>query len=239
MNRALSLCAVVALVTMATACAAAAPQAAPSPSPTEHVAAVDPSRPLEDQLHEAVRAGDAALVSALVDAGVDIDAPVSGNTTVLHLAVIRDDIALVEAVLRGSPDVHALNDSNDPVLMLACEHGKNPAVITALLDAGADPSVPASDNVGSMPLHICAAQDHVDGIMVLLERGVDVNQRQATYEGTPLLVAAWAGHLSAAELLLTMGADPTLTDVEGGTPLAWAKAYGHGDVAALIEQFGG
>jgi ankyrin repeat protein len=242
MKRLLSLYAALALVTVTSACEAAAPAepgVSTSPTPSEQAATVDLNRPLDEQLREAIQAGDAGLVTALVDAGVDINVPIAGETTALHLAVTRNDIALVEAVLDAGGDVDALNDNNDPVLMLACEHGEGAEVITALLEAGADPMVPTSDEVGSMPIHICAAQNNPDGIVALVSAGVDVNQRQLRYEGTALLTAGWAGSFEAAEALLSLGADPTLQDIEGGTARDWADAYGHVEVVALIEQFGG
>jgi ankyrin repeat protein len=51
---------------------------------------------------------------------------------------------------------------------------------------------------------------------------------------TALLAAAGAGQLEMARLLLEAGADPSLTDSDGNTPLMTAAGNGHPDVLRLL-----
>lgn len=54
--------------------------------------------------------------------------------------------------------------------------------------------------------------------------------------GTALNAAAWNGNLEAAKLLLSRGADATLKNAAGATPLDVARFRGFPDLVALLES---
>ncbi|XP_055949379.1 ankyrin repeat domain-containing protein 40-like isoform X1 [Argiope bruennichi] len=62
-----------------------------------------------------------------------------------------------------------------------------------------------------------------DGVRKLLEAGVDVNSQHSINGWTALHWAAKRGHPSIVRLLLSQGADSSLTSVYGESPLAVAK----------------
>jgi ankyrin repeat protein len=51
---------------------------------------------------------------------------------------------------------------------------------------------------------------------------------------TPINMAAYTGHLEVVQFLLGKGADCTIEDAWGDTPLGAAKAGGHAEVAAAL-----
>ncbi|CAI5992045.1 unnamed protein product, partial [Closterium sp. NIES-64] len=53
---------------------------------------------------------------------------------------------------------------------------------------------------------------------------------------TPLMVAAGKGRAEEVEMLLSLGADVTLTSDEGSTALDWARMYGHEAVCRILER---
>jgi ankyrin repeat protein len=62
--------------------------------------------------------------------------------------------------------------------------------------------------------------------------GFDVNARSRT---TALHEAAWKGDLDTVEFLVSLGADPAITDEEHhSTPAGWADHNGHDEVAAWL-----
>jgi ankyrin repeat protein len=77
--------------------------------------------------------------------------------------------------------------------------------------------------------------------LVRLGAGVD---RRGTFGGpdhgqgvTALHLAAQAGRREAVEVLLELGADPTIRDeLHDGTPASWARFNGHEELAALLES---
>ncbi len=55
---------------------------------------------------------------------------------------------------------------------------------------------------------------------------------------TPLHEAAWAGNLALVELLIELGADPSVRDPNyGSTPLGWAAHNRQAHVVAYLERF--
>jgi len=88
------------------------------------------------------------------------------------------------------------------------------------------------------PLHWAAIQNHVRVITRLVERGMDVDMRDA--EGrTPLMIAAAFGNSDAAETLLALGADPQAKDRDfGDAPIHFAARTGHTALVRLLLEHG-
>ena len=79
-------------------------------------------------------------------------------------------------------------------------------------------------------------QNGHEGVVRLLveEANAEVNKVNGKNQ-TPINIAAYAGHLGVVRFLLSKGADCTIKDQWGDTPLASARAKGHAEVAALLE----
>jgi Ankyrin repeats (3 copies)/TRAF-type zinc finger len=73
-----------------------------------------------------------------------------------------------------------------------------------------------------------------DSAALLLDAGADPNQRVGTQQRTALIVAAAAGCADVTRLLLERGADVTIADANGHTPLQCAVQGGFTDIAALL-----
>jgi len=66
-----------------------------------------------------------------------------------------------------------------------------------------------------------------------LEKGVDVNMRGDSLN-TPIMEAAFAGHLETVKLLLDHGADLSAKKIDGETPVSLAA--GHQDIGELFKN---
>jgi ankyrin repeat protein len=95
---------------------------------------------------------------------------------------------------------------------------RNPEVITALLEAGAD--INARDDMhGRSPLHSAAIGNHnPDVIKTLLQSGADVNTRELLGM-TPLHRASDTSNLDVIPALIEAGADVNARNGWGETPL--------------------
>jgi ankyrin repeat protein len=123
------------------------------------------------------------------------------------------------------------------------------AIAEVMLAYGAD--VNAIDHWGQIPLHNIPDQDTFSTrkkplyialplIELLVKKGSDINKQRdgswwAKGHFTPLHVAAYQGEREMAELLLQLGADPTVT-AEGKSAYQVAIDRGHGKIAKLILQ---
>lgn len=76
--------------------------------------------------------------------------------------------------------------------------------------------------------------ENVDQIRSFVEQYHDVNQRDVDAQASALFYAAKEGHVSAARVLLSLGADANLPDSEGDTPLAAAIKGNSADVAQQL-----
>ena len=103
-------------------------------------------------------------------------------------------------------------------------HNGHVEVVRFLLDSGALIGADEIGLYGGKPIH-WAAEHAPKSVVLLLERGADPNSRNLMkneFEGyTPLHMMARQREqeLECAQLLLDAGADPTLTDARGHTPV--------------------
>jgi hypothetical protein len=109
------------------------------------------------------------------------------------------------------------------------------AVVTALVEAGADKE--ASDADGWTPLNVAACEGHVAVVTALVEAGAD--KEAAAADGwTPLNVAACHGHVAVVTALVEAGADKEAADADGTTPLHLAACHAHVAVVTALVALG-
>lgn len=219
----------------------------------------DARSPGAAEIFDAVEAGDASRVRELLaeDPGLAGATSPEGLSALLwarYLArteiaeLLRDakgeldlfeaaalgDAARVEALLEEDP---GLLDSRSPdgwtPLHLAAHFGHE-EVVRLLLELGAEVDVRSRNVMANTPLHAAAGR-HPPVCEILVEAGADVNARQ---EGgwTPLHAAARSGHAETVELLLSRGADPSLTNDDDESAALTAERSGYPDLAARIQE---
>lgn len=188
----------------------------------------------------AVRAGNREVVQTLLDAGQDVN----------------------QAARPAQPNGKGLRNGTSP-LLLATENGHF-ELAAELLKAGANPN---DQRTGFTALHALTwtrkplrgdgdpppmGSGRMTSLQLarqLLESGAEVDARHGKHrpnkghlnktEATPFLLAAETGDIAYLKLLLEMGADPTLTNVDQCTPLLAASGIGvisDGDETAGTEQ---
>jgi len=148
-----------------------------------------------------------------------------GPKTPLTQAAARNDVATLRHLLEEGhkPDEHG--NSWTP-LIWAARSGSVEA-ITVLIDAGADVNLPGptGDDWDATPLQHAILQRQPGAVRLLLDRGADVN-RGAGGSLAPLFLAAGDTDPAILKLLLAHGADPSVEDQNGATPLSRAVSAG-------------
>ena len=187
---------------------------------------------VDTPLIEAVKAGDAARVEALLNQDADPRAAAADGTTPLHWAALGAHRAIVERLLAGGADANAANRYGITPLALAAESG-DAAIVGAFLDAGADANGATAE--GETVLMRAARTGRVPVIERLLAGGADVDAAESWRDQTALMWAAAENNADAVAALIEAGADIEAHSSSGLTPLLFATREGQIDtVRALI-----
>ena len=191
----------------------------------------EPASAMRDQdlrLIEAVQAGNAARVKALLREGASAKAKDEAGNTALHYAS-RKDIAVL-LVAAGAP----LNARNDdfgmtPLFNVTAE------VAAFLIEKGGDVNARAAK--GMTPLTWAVYWDQTEKAELLIAKGASVNAKDDDGK-TALHVAANWGKNDLMRLLIAKGADVNAQDNACWTPLHWAAFEAEGDTLAMLLAAG-
>lgn len=133
---------------------------------------------------------------------------------------------------------------SDPLLQKARNNGRNllhysaghscVEVVHYLLSAGADPN--EKDQGGHPPLYRVGGENGAEIVRALVVAGALVDFQSGTSRATALHQAARFGNLPMVNALLECGANPSLKDKSGFTPLDRAKNLRRYEVAARLAE---
>jgi ankyrin repeat protein len=184
-------------------------------------------------LVDAVKAGDAARVRALIEKRGDVNAAQPDGTTALHWAVDREQPEIVQMLIRAGANVKAANRYGVTPLWLASVNG-NANTLAMLLEAGADAGSANSD--GETALMVAARTGKIDAVNLLLARGADPNTKEGWRGQTALMWAAAEGHAGVIGALIARGGDLKARSNAGFTALLFASREGRiAAVNALLD----
>lgn len=213
-----------------------------------------------DDLFEAITAGDAERVKALVTRDPSLaSARNSAGVSALQQARYQSRLDIVDtlvatgheldvfeaASLGDARRLSALVDADPARATAFSADGFTPLHFAAffgtrevarlLLERGADPDAVARNPMMVRPLHSAAAAGRTEIVELLLARAADVNARQ---QGgwTTLHAAAANGNAPMVRSLLQKGANPGLANDEGKTAADMARAKGYEEVLRLLAS---
>ncbi|KAL8828437.1 MAG: hypothetical protein Q9170_006602, partial [Blastenia crenularia] len=132
-------------------------------------------------LHQAAHSGHVAMIDILIDKGCDIEAHTFDNSTVDS-----------NRFRRTTP------------LFLAAANGKE-AAVKALMAHGANHR--CHNIIEEMPIHVACWRGFPSIVRIMLDSGMDIEEKDVQYEETPLLKAASTGQIGVLKLLIERGAN--------------------------------
>eukprot|EP01112_Ceratiomyxa_fruticulosa_P013194 TRINITY_DN3695_c0_g1_i2.p1 TRINITY_DN3695_c0_g1~~TRINITY_DN3695_c0_g1_i2.p1 ORF type:complete len:733 (+),score=150.04 TRINITY_DN3695_c0_g1_i2:250-2448(+) len=192
-----------------------------------------------------------SIIRLLIKNGADINFKKKDGCTPVHIAAIRNNIEALKTLFECNSSINLDTTSKfgTSPLQEACFLG-NVEVVKYLLSRGA--SVELRDNDGLTPLHsacsvrqqtekgeISKIEDRLAIIRLLHEAGANINGLDRS-NSTPLHTTAFRGEegFEIAKVLLELGANPTLENIQKWTPLHISYSqYGYPPTAKLIEDF--
>jgi ankyrin repeat protein len=145
-----------------------------------------------------------------------------GDETPLMFACERGREEVARLLIDKGADVNVQNNEGSSVLWYACLQDI-PAVVKLLVERGADPMI--ASNGGWTPLLAASHRGYLEVVRLLLAHpsGKATVNHSNEHGQTALQVACYRGHWEFVRALLEAGADPTIADCRGITPMDMAK----------------
>ncbi len=190
----------------------------------------------------AVQARAKNCLAVLLDLGWDLNATL-GHTTPTALVYAVADREMVFWLLERGADLNKNDHLDITPLSIAVETAA-PDLLQELLDHSGDVT-----RGEVLQYALDRKTDVVTVLGMLLEKGAPLDAvRYEDHAGsfqlnffferhTPLCKAAAIGNVEAVQLLLERGADPSVQNSKGRTPLQCAEKAGHKEIAAVLEQW--
>ena len=214
-------------------------------APRSSLLATSPAKSSPDEMtpgqmfRKAAKDGDLQTIETLLSLGFDPNAPVDGHGfKPLWYAISSGKAEVVELLLAAHADPNA-KPANGPSfyaapLRLALQSG-NLRMAEDLVVSGA--RVDAKGNDGRTALYYEVRHSHLDAIQFLVDRGADVNVRDAG--GDSLLDdAVWTGPVDTVALLLAHGSRLNEPQTQtGATPINEAACRGYSPLVQYLLQF--
>ncbi|KAJ9595486.1 hypothetical protein L9F63_013308, partial [Diploptera punctata] len=180
-------------------------------------------------LHKAVIYENLTLIKrqcvVLYARKASLDVPNNEKKTPLHLAVEYGNAEIAKILLNFGAQPRVKDCDGNTSLHLAVIEG-NYQCVEAVLNYSKDPSsLPLDDfnDEGYAPMHLCALRGKVKECRLLLNKGADVNLKDARSGRTPLFHAVEANSGELVQLLLEADANTNEPNFAGHTPLTAAS----------------
>ena len=179
---------------------------------------------------------DLDLVSHLLKNGMDVNAKNDAGDTALSCALWQNAdpykiMEMFKLLVSSGADINTKNyNLETPLHKAAGLHVDNAARLLLELEC----EITCDDSISYSPLHRAVQNNHDQLTELLLQYGVDPNQKCDRAEVTPLHVAAKSESVLAAQVLLQYGAHIEATNTSGQTPLATA-AETDGGIFSMVQ----
>jgi ankyrin repeat protein len=174
--------------------------------------AANPKQELNDQLYEAVRKGDAAAVTTLLDRGADVNAKFRYGATALFKAAERGNADVVKLLIDRGADVKVKDSFYNATAMTWALDGKHTNVVRLLLEKNGD----AAEDV----LMVGTRESNEELVKIALASG-GIKPESLT---VALVVASGEKNPVILEMLKKAGAVPPL-EIDAATLQSYAGKY--------------
>jgi len=189
-------------------------------------------------LHKAAHKGDVKESLLHIDAGVDVEKKDAAGRTALHVAAFASQTPVLEELAKAGANLNALEDDAYDIVTIAAV-ANDIEVLRMALESGASAKNVTSRYDGTA-LIAAAHLGHHEAIKVLINHNAPLDHIN-NLNWTALIEAVVLGdggpnHTESVRHLLEAGADQSIGDGQGITPLDHARSRGYSEMIKLFEQ---
>jgi len=189
-------------------------------------------------LHQAAHQGDIATIRKLVSEGANLEAQDQAGRTPLHVAAFASQDEAVKTLAEAGADLNALENQAYDIVTIAAV-ADDFEMVDLALNLGADAGNITSPYDGTA-LIAAAHLGHFKVVKRLITGGAPLDHVN-NLAWTALIEAVILGdggpdHIETVRALVNAGADKTIGDRQGVTPLAHAQARGYNDMIDLLNH---
>lgn len=189
-------------------------------------------------LHKAAHENDLATMKELVEAGADLDERDSYGRTPAHVAAFVSNHEAVRTLAQAGADMNALEQGIYDVVTIASV-ANDPDLVSLAIEVGNDPGLTTSIYDGTA-LIAAAHLGHHEVVYRLVKAGAPLDHVN-NLGWTALIEAVVLGdggsdHIKTVKVLVEAGADASIGDREGKTPLQHAVSRGYTEIAEIIRM---
>lgn len=186
-------------------------------------------------LHMAARRNNLAVVDVFIRNGMDMNAKIGNNNSVLSYAIESNNKELLDLLIRKNIKLPEEKELRDQLFHAAVKLGFQDFADT-LMKKGA--SLSGTDNFGRSLLHNAVIGKNVKWIYLLITKKVDLNKPD-NFGRTPLHYAVELEQADIAKALMKNGATVNVIDSAHFTPLNIAQESGFIEIADFLKSKGG
>ncbi len=191
-----------------------------------------------DGLLKAAHTGNLSDLKALIASGADLEVTDSRGRTAVHIAAHASHEEIIFALADAGADMNSLEkDAYDAVTIAAVAN--DPPMLLAALKGGNKATNITSRYIGTA-LIAAAHLGHYEVVKILIEAGSPLDHVN-NLNWTAMIEAVVLGdggknHQRTLQYLIDAGADASITDASGRTPLMLAQERGY---AEMVKMLGG
>ncbi|WP_112320292.1 ankyrin repeat domain-containing protein [Oceanibium sediminis] len=186
----------------------------------------------------AAHEGDVAGIERLVAEGADVNARDPKGRTPGHVAAFASEDDALRALAAAGEDMNALEHRAYDIVTIAAV-ADDPELMSLAIELGNDPGLVTSPYDGTA-LIAAAHLGHAEVVRRLIAAGAPLDHVNNLH-WTAVMEAVVLGdggpdYQAVLDALLSAGADRTLADRDGVTPLQHAEARGFAEMAARLKR---
>ncbi len=190
-----------------------------------------------DGLHAAAHENDTAAIEKALAIGANLESRDSFGRTPVLVAAHASAYDALRALVEGGADIRAMDVQRYDAVTIAAVANDLQMLLLAL-QLGGDPKAITSPYDGTA-LIAAAHLGHGDVVRTLIEAGAPLDHIN-NIDWTALIEAVVLGdggpaHIEIVQLLVDAGADKSIGDREGRTPLDHAKARKYAEIVVILK----